>query len=137
MHEEELLFAGIVPKRGLVLALVEEVQNGAVRTARQHHAIDRETHVARQTQRISRFQVRDVRRKGDRLRILHAVEVGVEEDGQLAEHADDVSAVGRDDVDAVAMHVACDQVARYAEHFGDPAVLRSTRCAGPTSMHRL
>ena len=91
MHEQELFLARIVPQRGLVLAGVEEVQNGAVRTAGQHHAVDREPHIASQAERVGRFEVRDVRRKRDLAGILHA--------------ADYVSAVRSDDVDAIAMHV--------------------------------
>ena len=126
MHEPKLFFARIVPQRRLVLALVEEVENGALRTAGQHHVVDRKTHIASQTERVGRFEVRDVRRKRGLVRIFHAVEVGVEEDGQLAEHAHDVPAVRRDDVDAIAMHIVCYEVARDAKHLRDPTVLPLT-----------
>ena len=137
MHEQELFLARIVPQRGLVLAGVEEVQNGAVRTAGQHHAVDREPHIASQAERVGRFEVRDVRRKRDLAGILHAVEVGVEENGQLAEHADDVPAVRSDDVDAIAMHVVRYQIAGDAKHFRNTTVLHLTIRTNSTSMHRL
>ena len=55
----------------------------------------------------------------------------------IADHAYDVAAVGGDHVDAVAMDVVENEVARDFKDLRDVAVLRSRRRGGETSMQRL
>ena len=95
MNERHFLLIRILSKMRLVLSYAEQLLHRAVWTTRQDHVVDRKTHFTSHTERISRFQISDIGREGNRLRVLNAVEVGIEQDRKFTEYTHYVSAVRR------------------------------------------
>lgn len=115
----------------------EELLAGTVGTTCQKNAGNRQSHLLAETKCVGGFHVGNGDGKAQRgWKVLRA-EVGVEVEGNLADHADDVAAVGGDHVDAVAMGVVENEVTRDFKDLRDVAVLRSRRRGGKTSMQRL
>ena len=104
----------------------EQSHHRAVRRAGDQNALQRQTHGAAQQQGVQRLQVGGGGGDGQFSGEFCGVEVGIENDGDFAEDANDIAAVRGNEMDAVAVRVVNDEVASDAKHLRNSALLEIT-----------